>query len=87
MPMAKVSPKTRQKRESGFVRLPSRDMLKLNTMLGLKYAIGKGVPEDDAEAVKLYRKAAEQGLAEAQFTSRGKCMPQAKVSPRTTQKL
>jgi len=31
------------------------------------YANGEGVPEDASEAVKWYRKAAEQGVAEAQF--------------------
>ena len=31
------------------------------------YAKGKGVPEDDREAVKWYRKAAEQGHAWAQM--------------------
>ena len=31
--------------------------------LGFMYLIGRGVPEDDAEAVKWYRKAAEQGYA------------------------
>jgi hypothetical protein len=31
------------------------------------YDSGNGVPEDDAEAVKWYRKAAEQGYADAQF--------------------
>ena len=35
--------------------------------LGLMYSNGEGVPEDDAEAVKWYRKAAEQGYANAQF--------------------
>jgi hypothetical protein len=30
------------------------------------YAQGRGVPQDYAEAVQWYRKAAEQGLAEAQ---------------------
>ena len=30
------------------------------------YASGRGVPQDDAEAVKWYRKAAEQGHADAQ---------------------
>jgi TPR repeat protein len=30
------------------------------------YATGQGVPEDDAEAARWYRLAAEQGLAEAQ---------------------
>jgi TPR repeat protein len=34
--------------------------------LGLKYAVGEGVPQDYAEAVKWYRKAAEQGDAYAQ---------------------
>ena len=34
--------------------------------LGAMYAIGLGVPEDDAEAAKWYRKAAKQGHAEAQ---------------------
>jgi uncharacterized protein len=35
--------------------------------LGVRYDFGEGVPEDDAEAVKWYRKAAEQGDAKAQF--------------------
>ena len=35
--------------------------------LGLMYDIGKGVPEDDKEAVKWYRLAAEQGHASAQY--------------------
>ncbi len=35
--------------------------------LGLMYMEGKGVPQDDAEAVKWYRKAAEQGVTEAQY--------------------
>ena len=35
--------------------------------LGVMYAYGKGVAQDDTEAVKWYRKAAEQGNANAQF--------------------
>ena len=35
--------------------------------LGAMYAHGRGVPEDDAEAVKWLRMAAEQGVAKAQF--------------------
>ena len=35
--------------------------------LGLKYEFGLGVTEDDAEAVKWYRKAAEQGDSNAQY--------------------
>jgi TPR repeat protein len=34
--------------------------------LGFMYANGEGVPEDDAEAVKWYRLAAEKGHADAQ---------------------
>ena len=34
--------------------------------LGVMYENGRGVPQNDAEAVKWYRKAAEQGLASAQ---------------------
>ena len=35
--------------------------------LGVMYANGDGVPENDAEAVKWFRKAADQGDAKAQF--------------------
>ena len=35
--------------------------------LGVLYENGRGVPQDDAEAVKWYRKAAEQGSASAQY--------------------
>nr|MCS5594368.1 sel1 repeat family protein [Porticoccaceae bacterium] len=35
--------------------------------LAWMYAHGEGVPENAAEAVKWYRKAAEQGLAVAQY--------------------
>ena len=35
--------------------------------LGLMYANGRGVPEDDAEAVRWWRLAAEQGHARAQY--------------------
>jgi hypothetical protein len=36
-------------------------------LLGVMYDTGEGVAEDDAEAVKWYRKAAEQGHEDAQF--------------------
>ena len=35
--------------------------------LGLCFAEGKGVKQDDAEGVKWFRKAAEQGIAESQY--------------------
>lgn len=49
--------------------------------LGLMYAMGVGVPQDYAEAVKWFRKAAEQGLAFAQYNlglsyDSGKGVPQ-----------
>jgi TPR repeat protein len=38
-------------------------------MLGLMYKEGRGgLAKDDAQAVSLFRKAAEQGFAQAQFT-------------------
>ena len=37
------------------------------TMLGLVYAEGKGVPQEHAEAAKWFRRAATRGHAEAQF--------------------
>ena len=40
---------------------------KAQTLLGIFYQLGAGVPKDDAEAVKWYRKAADQGYATAQF--------------------
>jgi TPR repeat protein len=40
--------------------------------LGVMYANGFGVAKDESEAVKWYRKAAEQGIAQAQFNL-GKC--------------
>jgi len=38
---------------------------KAQSILGFMYVNGRGVPQDDAEAVKWYRKAAEQGDADA----------------------
>ena len=35
--------------------------------LGFRYATGRGIPQDDAEAVRWYRLAAEQGDAYAQY--------------------
>ncbi len=40
---------------------------KCQTLLGVLYATGQGVPQDYAEAAKWYRKAADQGDAKAQF--------------------
>ncbi|MCX8500811.1 MAG: sel1 repeat family protein [Alphaproteobacteria bacterium] len=37
-------------------------------LLGAAYALGRGVPQDYAEAVSWFRKAAEQGNALAQYS-------------------
>jgi uncharacterized protein len=57
----------------------------LNTNLGLSMTLWQGVPEDDAEAVKWFRKAAEQGYADAQYNL-GLMYAYGKVSLRMTQK-
>ena len=49
--------------------------------MGILYGHGEGVPQDYAEAVKWYRKAAEQGDATAQFNlgtdyAKGQGVPQ-----------
>ena len=50
-------------------------------MLGESYAEGKGVPQDYAEAVKWFRKAAEQGSATAQY-SLGWCYAEGEGVPK-----
>ena len=42
-------------------RLAERGFAASQTLLGVMYYLGEGVPENDAEAVKWYRLAAEQG--------------------------
>ena len=49
--------------------------------LGRRYAVGEDIPQDDAEAIKWYRKAAEQGYPAAQndlgwMYQNGKGVPQ-----------
>jgi TPR repeat protein len=44
------------------------------------YANGQGVPQDDFEAVKWYRLAAEQGSSRPR-TGSAACMPTVKASP------
>ena len=43
------------------------DYPKAQNRIGIMYSYGKGVPQDYAEAVRWYRKAADQGNASAQF--------------------
>ena len=51
--------------------------------IGVMYANGQGVPQDDAQALDWYRKAADQGDAQRSLTS-ALCTPTAKACPRTT---
>ncbi len=61
--------------EDVYSRSPLEDLIRCveqghagaQSALGLKYASGAGVPEDDVEAVRWYRLAGEQGHAEAQW--------------------
>jgi TPR repeat protein len=57
-------------------RTPSLDQTKISAEkgdadaqfnLGVAYSSGKGVPKDETEAIKWYRKAAEQNHTRAQF--------------------
>ncbi len=49
-----------------FRRLAEKGHVKAQYFLGFLYDKGRGVVQDDAEAVRWYRKAAEQGYAAAQ---------------------
>jgi len=62
------------------VRAEAGDAIAQND-LGLIYDNGRGVPEDDAEAVRWYRLAADQGVVVAQYNlgvmyERGEGVPQ-----------
>ncbi len=51
----------------GFARQRSRDSLWLSSTLAWHTPTERVLPKDEAEAVRWYRKAAEQGYAQAQF--------------------
>ena len=55
----------RQRAEQGFADAQAS--------LGHMYENGQGVPQDDAEAVEWFRKAAEQGVAGAQYDKLAAC--------------
>ena len=52
---------------AGFQNYAEQGTALAQLNLGLMYASGQGVPEDDAEAVRWFRLAAAQGTAAAQF--------------------
>ena len=55
-----------RRRSNGIARRAIRGNAIAQFRLGLFYAEGRGVPQDDSRAVGWYRAAAEQGLAIAQ---------------------
>jgi len=56
-----------QKHLAPAVTSPTKSELENWYQQGEKYYFGEGVPQNYAEAIKWYRKAAEQGHADAQF--------------------
>ncbi len=63
-----ASRKTTRKPWRGIAKRRSRAMSLRSSISPIMYRDGRGVPQDDAQAVAWYRKAAEQGYASAQFT-------------------
>jgi len=62
-------------------RLAEQGDARAQSVLGVLYAYGEGVPQDLAEAAKWYRKAADQGNAKAQYHlglmyAKGRSVPQ-----------
>ena len=55
-----------QKLPSGIVKAAEQGDALAQAILGMMYAEGKGVRQDDKKAAEWYRKAAEQGEARAQ---------------------
>ena len=64
---AEVCGKTMRKRRSGTAKRLNRMAPTLGPNLGVCYSNGEGVPKNYVEAVKWYRKAAEQNLDAAQY--------------------
>ena len=58
--------RTTPRLSAGTTKPPIRVTRKLNTLSANMYYYGQGVPQDDSEAAAWYRKAAEQGYAQAQ---------------------
>ncbi len=58
---------TIQKPHAGAKELPNKATCWLRTLSASSIARGEGVPPDNAEAVRWYRKSAEQGYPQAQY--------------------
>ena len=65
--------------------LADQDNAEAQDMLGTMYVVGEGVPKDYSEAVKWYRRAADQGMPTRRATS-GSCTTTAWACRRITSK-
>ena len=60
---ARACRRTTPRRRAGSARPPTRETPRRRSNLGMLYQNGQGVPQDYAEAVRWFRKAADQGHA------------------------
>ena len=81
-PTAKVCRRTTPRRCGGIVSPPSRATPPRSCALGVGYAKGQGVAQDDAEAMRWFRMAAEQG-DEARSSTSALRTPRARAWRRT----
>ena len=65
MSKAEVCRRTMPRPSAGTAKPPTRGDAKAQFNIALMYSHGQGVPQDYAEAVHWYRKAAEQGYSDA----------------------
>ena len=63
-----ATPKPTQKQVRENIRKAEQGDAEAQSVLGLMYTLGLGVPQDKHESVKWYRRAAEQGYAHGQFS-------------------
>ena len=67
MALASALPATAQTFEKFVAALAEEGDVSAQTLLGHMYRVGDGVPQDDAEAARWFRRAAERGDASAQY--------------------
>ena len=60
------NPTQEQVREN--IRKAEQGFAEAQSVLGLMYSLGLGVPQDSKEAAKWYKRSAEQGFAHGQFS-------------------